>query len=288
MARLIILGLINKGASHMQSTLTATAAIAALLVSVTSTSALAAPRKAARVTSSPDSLAQTSVSASSSSSVLKGVMIRPQVGMAFMNPKGLNNELQLAFNNNSAMKVTSGVGFGVSVDYPVVSDAFYLGARMDYFGASSDAITIGNNNPGTARASVTGVPLMLTATYKVPFAPKWSFLASVGGGVAVGYRTSLDVAGSNDANNLPNGTLSYASSPVTGMGMASLGYDLTRSVALRLDAGYRLLSSSQMTATEKYGQVKEGQLLLDRQTSSTNVLVDGSAFFSSLSLAITL
>ncbi len=234
------------------------------------------------------SIPSASFAATASRARLRGVVIRPQFGMAVMNPRALNYELQSTFNYNSAMRVTSGAGLAVSADYPVLAERLYVGARVDYFSASSDTITIGGGNPGTARASVSGLPFLMTAAYKVPLAPKWSLIASVGGGLTLGYSTAVDVAGSNDAVNAPNGTLAYTSSPFTAMGSASLGYALTRKVALQLDAGYRLLSSNRMTATEKYGTVKEGQVLMDRQTATTEVLVDGSAFFSSLSVAITL
>ena len=64
-------------------------------------------------------------------------------------------------------------------------------------------------------------------------------------------------------------------------------YDVTSTIGVRLETGYRLLSSSQMKADQNYAQVvKEGELLRDDQ--NTNIKGDGSGVYMGLSVNIKL
>lgn len=226
---------------------------------------------------------------------LAGTIVRPLVGINFMNPKGFNNQLQTAVSTNQSMKVGTGPSFGIAAEYPVIANQFYAGLRIEHFSSASDSITTtpGPANPGgaaapstTLQASISGTPVMATGTWIVPLASKWNFGSTLGAGLGFGYKVAMDVNGSTTAAQ-PNGTLAYGGTPFTGLVAASLNYDINSRIGVRLESGYRMLSSKQMAATDNYGTgVKEGELL--RDANSQNISVDASSFFTGLSMAITL
>lgn len=218
---------------------------------------------------------------SSGSSAFSGTVIHPLFGFAFMNPKALNNALQ-NLNNSSSFKIGTANDFGIGAEYPVARN-FYVGVRVEYFTSSSDSVNLGK---GTAQASMAGLPVMATLSYVVPVARKFSIGATAGAGWAFAYNSSI--AFNNVGTAAPNGTLSYGSTPFTGMGLAFANYDFTRAVALRLEAGYRFLTSSQMKQTDSYNGSPEGTLMTDPTNGNTNLVADSSSFFSGLSLAVTL
>jgi len=230
--------------------------------------------------------------AESTRSLLKGAKLRPLFGYQIMNPKALNSELQTRFTNGgSNVKVGNAIAFGAAAEYPVYEESIYAGLRVEHFTSSGDAVTISQQNKGSAQATVSGTPVMATLGYALPVAPQWTFGTTVGAGVALGYTAALEIAGSSDTTTLPNGTLEFGSTPFTGMAAASMTYDFTSSIGLRFETGYRLLSSKQMKAQSSYAPntpnaVKEGELL--RDANNVNVPVNSNAFTTGVSLTITL
>ncbi len=218
---------------------------------------------------------------------LAGLSVRPIIGVSFMNPKALNSAVMDNFNNESGIKVGSAATFGVATDYAVWSRNLFVGLRFDAIKSSSSAISISANNTGTAQSSLSAYPLMATVSGMFPVASKVSFGATLGAGYAFGYKFACELAGSNDKANFPNGTLAYTATPVTGLGLAFANIDFTPHFALRIEGGYRLLSSNQLMATDKWAAtVKEGDLLKD--TNKSNLTVDGNSMFTGISLSYTL
>ncbi|MGK5087444.1 hypothetical protein WDW86_07785 [Bdellovibrionota bacterium FG-2] len=218
---------------------------------------------------------------------LAGLSVRPIVGVSFMNPTALNSTVMDNFNNETGIKVGSAATFGVATDYAVWSRNVFVGLRFDAIKSSSSAISISANNAGTAQSSLSAYPLMATVSAMYPVVSKVSFGATVGAGYAFGYKFACDLSGSTDKANAPNGTLAYSATPVTGLGLAFANIDFTPHFALRIEGGYRLLSSNQLIATDKWGaKVREGDLLKD--SNNSNLTVDGNSMFTGLSLSYTL
>lgn len=252
-----------------------------------SAEAFAAPKntKQKAQAAAPRSESHTS-SASSSRPLYQGIKVRPLFGFHTMSPQKLNNLLQEGSDNNSSMKIGGGMSWGLAADYPVWNDQIYVGLRLEHFSSSSDTVGVRSGSPINMQASVSGTPLMITGTYLYPL-NNWRFGATLGAGLGLGYNTSTEISNSNNAAALPNGTITYSSMPFAGLISACAGYEFTSHIGARLDAGYRLISSSQLKATDNYGQrVKEGELLRDR--SNNNVTVNGSGFLGTLSLVVTL
>jgi hypothetical protein len=220
-----------------------------------------------------------------SSSSESHVQLRPLIAYNFTNPKGLNSTLSSAVANqtNSAFKVGSAMSFGVAADYGLTNE-FSVGARVEYLSSSSDSVKL--NNGLTVQASVGALPVYLTGGYKTSIAPRWITGGTLGVGLPMSFHGSLDQSGSNNPA-VPNGTETYAATPFTGLASTFIGYEVRNSLSIRLEAGYRLLSSNQLKLTENFGTKKEGDILVDQQTN-TNVKVDLSSFFTGLSMAIQL
>ena len=221
-------------------------------------------------------------------SAFSGILVRPILAYQFMNPSSLNSTAQKLVDGNNGINVGNSHAWGLAIDYPVVNNRFYAGIRLEHFSASSDAVAItkADGAKGNATSSVSGTPLMLTGTYLYPVANKINIGASAGAGLCLGYASNVEVEGST-SGFLPNGTLGYAATPFVGQ-LTVLGtYDITRTVALRLEAGYRLLSSSQMRATDNYAsRVKSDEVMTD--ADGKNISVDASGVYTGLSLSIRL
>ncbi|MGK5082019.1 acid shock protein [Bdellovibrionota bacterium FG-1] len=268
------------------------------LCAFVSSSATFAAHKKARKTAATPAPASTTANTQPTSTIhvaevqptsnapLAGVMIRPMGSYQMMNPKSLNNYLQTTFDNNTGMKIGNAFAGGAAIDIPLYEDQFYMGVRMEYFTTSSDSVKRGGNVPGNVQATLSGMPTMLTATYMYPVAPKWRLGTTIGGGFAFNYRGSMEISGSNDANR-PNGTATWGATPITGLGAAFINFDATQHIGVRLEGGYRILSASQIKATDQYGTIiKAGDPLVDN--TDTNVAADANAFFTGLSLVVTL
>ena len=223
---------------------------------------------------------------------LKGARVRPFVGYNFFNPKALNNLMSTtaqALNINTKYRIGGGPSFGLSAEYPLnfVSKYIHAGLRLDYFTSSSSAVTVGEGTKSaTLESSLSGVPVMATLGVVYPVLKQVQVGGVLAAGVPVFYRFTTEVSGSGVPQQMPNGTITYEANPFTALVSGFGEYLFTDHIGLRLEAGYRFISSDQMKASESYGTIKEGTLLRDQ--NNANVKVDASSFNSAVSLVVTI
>lgn len=216
-----------------------------------------------------------------------GLQIRPIISYSFISPKALNNDLATKaqlWKVNSAFKINGAFTLSAAADYEV-SPRFLVGMRFDWFNASSDTIQVKDANGKPAinvQALLSGLPIYATLTFEQPIARSWGLGMTGGLGVPIFFNGAFDFSGSNIAA-VPNGTPTYASTPLTGFGVAFLEYGAPASViSVRTELGYRFLSSSQMKLVDNYGTDKAGTIAPDQ--SGANLLFDASSFFIGASL----
>ncbi|MEK7689701.1 MAG: hypothetical protein AAB425_01630, partial [Bdellovibrionota bacterium] len=125
--------------------------------------------------------------------------LRPTIGYATVSPKAVNSELSTfatANNITNTYKISGGLNFAAAADYEVM-EAFLVGARIEYFTASSDPVTFKNGaTQATMQATVQGVPLYATATVNQEVAPRIWLGVTAGLGVPAMYRAVYDISGS--------------------------------------------------------------------------------------------
>ena len=263
------------------------------LASSTPTKSSKSKTKKAVVVQAPDS-AEVSGNSSSASINTSDVNeerhfhLRPILGYTFLSPKEVNNFLAeggKTIGLTDTFKISGAPMISAAADYSVIPQ-LSLGARVDYFSASTDSVT--SKNVLTAQASLSALPVYATVTFSQPVMEKVSLGLMAGAGMPVFFRHSFEFSGSQN-DNYPNGTLTYSSNPFSGFGTAFVNYDFTNRIALRAEGGYRYLASNQMKATSNYGKnnaIKDGALFKD--SSDRNINVDASAVNIGLSLALSM
>jgi len=256
------------------------------IAAITAITLNAEAAKKDKIKTSRSAVTRTSTSQTKLGSALSGTVIRPLLGYSFSNPKELNNMTQQNFfNNDTSTNVGGAMVFGVAAEYPVYENSLYAGIRLERFSTSGNSRTIGGSKI-TGQSNVSATPMMLTAAYKTPITDKMHLIPNMGLGLAFGYSANLEISGS-EFTQFPNGTLSYGATPMTALFGVGADYEIASNMAVRFDAGYRLLKSDQLKATKNYGTtVKEGDLAKDEKNN--NIALDMSAFTTTLSLAIEL
>lgn len=218
---------------------------------------------------------------------VRGAVIRPLFGLAFMSPSKFNDFLVAPnnFPDNSSIKVGGGVAYGLALEYPVMRD-LYLGLRFERMTASGSKINSGGAN---YEASVSATPLMLTGTYLFPVARDFRVGPTVGAGLALGFNGTLERSASQNTQNLPNGTLTASATPFRGLFGAVANYEFTRVMGLQFQTGYQMMSSSELSLekTSAFPNVTDGAIAKNAD-GKDNLEVSGSSFFMALALSVTL
>ena len=173
--------------------------------------------------------------------------------------------------------------FSVAADYEAVPQ-FLVGMRLDWFSTGTDMAQLkAGTTMGNIQYSVSAMPVYATTTFHQPLGGAWSLGFSAGFGVPLFFHESLEVTGSNIAT-LPNGSAVYAANPFSGFGLTYMNVELSRRVSLHTEAGYRFMSSSQLTLMDNYAKVKAGTIFTD--SNNVNVAVDAGSFFLGASAVI--
>jgi len=214
--------------------------------------------------------------------------LEPRVSYAFVNPTQLNSFLADGadrFGIKSKYKISGNINFSVQAEYEWF-EGLSNGLRLDYFSSSTVTATAKQGNQSAnIQSNMMAVPVYFTTSYRYRFMNDWAISPSFGIGVPVAFQYSTEITGS-DIPNLRNGEPTYSAHPFTWFAGLRGEYSISPAIALQAGVEYRGLASSQVTLDEKYGDVKAGRVLENKDAE--NVKLDMKSFMTSVGVSVAL
>lgn len=254
-------------------------------------------RRQARATSSVDSNAEPTLQntskaeadvASAKNNDESRVVFKPGASYAFVNPQELNAALSRVqvFGTNLIGSFKGNMTFNLSGEYEINRN-YAVGLRLDYFNTLLERTASAGNLSYVDDTRLSALVPMLTgkAQTEVTSGVLVGFLA--GAGIPVFYR--LDYSSQRN-DGVASGSASYSDTPFSGLAAGVVTIELSKSIAISTEAGYRLFDSQNMKAsgngTSFFGRsVRQGDpLSVDGVTGP--VRVNMSSLYVNLGLNI--